>query len=64
MQQNITECKCLIHGMLRNVEAETKSRCKMIYKLIARTRPFENRSIQEFPIELLQSKTNPGKTQS
>ena len=34
MQQNITGCRCLIHEILRNAEAETMECYKMIYKLI------------------------------
>ena len=32
--QNVTECRCLIHEMLWNIEAETTQCYKMIYKLI------------------------------
>ena len=32
--QNVTECRCLIHEMLWNAEAETRECYEMIYKLI------------------------------
>ena len=32
--QKITKCRCLMHGMLESVEAETTDFFEMIYKLI------------------------------